>query len=161
MISKNIIQRFFNSKGVVFATLTADGVLQKSEKEKDRLIVMDRKAYAVDVALVSKAIEAGAPQLEIKETTLAGSKRVYRISLSVIQRQSRRVTLAGIPRYAFSLSWCELVSGLHERWQIVEHERWLASQSEAPTAREEQPQQQASLFDTQELQDLALSGRWG
>ncbi len=154
------IQRFCNSKGQTYAHITA-GTLIKNEKEKDRLRILNRQGYALDVLLLNEAIEAGATWLEIRETTLTGSQRVYRIALTDIQKHAKHVTLAGIPRYAFSLSWCELVSGLPEEWQIIEHARWLTSQKEAPTAREEQPQrQQAILFDTQELQDLAMSGRW-
>lgn len=154
------IQRFCNNKGQTYAHITPDGTLIKNEKEKDRLRILNRQGYAVDVSLLNEAIEAGATRLEIRETTLTGSQRVYRITLTDIQKYARHVTLAGIPRYAFSLSWCELVSGLHERWQIVEHSRWIASQSEKTTAREEQhAQQQASLFDNQELQNLAMSGR--
>lgn len=159
MTSLTATRRFFNCRGQAYAHITA-GTLIKNEKEKDRLRILNRQGYAVDVSLLNEAIEAGATRLEIRETTLTGSQRVYRITLTDIQKYARHVTLAGIPRYAFSLSWCELVSGLHERWQIVEHSKWLASQSEAPTAREEQPQrQQAILFNTQELQDLAMSGR--
>ena len=161
MTSLTATRRFFNCRGQAYAHITA-GTLIKNEKEKDRLRILNRQGYAVDVSLLNEAIEAGATRLEIRETTLTGSLRVYRIALKDIQKHARHVTLAGIPRYAFSLSWCTLVSGLHERWQIVEHERWLASQSEKLTAREEQhTQQQASLFDNQELQSLAQVGRWG
>ena len=158
MTSLTATRRFFNCRGQAYAHITA-GTLIKNEKEKDRLIILNRQGYALDISLLNEAIEAGATQLEIREKTLTGSQRAYKIALRDIQKHARHVTLAGIPRYAFSLAWCELVSGLHEPWQIVEHSRWLASQSEAPTARAEQPQQQASLFDNQELQNLAMSGR--
>lgn len=161
MTSLTATRRFFNCRGQAYAHITA-GTLIKNEKEKDRLRILNRQGYAVDVSLLNEAIEAGATRLEIRETTLTGSQRVYRIPLTDIQKYARHVTLAGIPRYAFSLSWCTLVSGLHERWQIVEHARWIASQSEKTTTREEQhTQQQASLFDNQELQSLAQVGRWG
>lgn len=160
MTSLTATRRFFNCRGQAYAHITA-GTLIKNEKEKDRLRILNRQGYAVDVSLLNEAIEAGATRLEIRETTLTGSQRVYRITLTDIQKYARHVTLAGIPRYAFSLAWCELASGLPEPWQIAEHARWLSSQSETPTAREEQPQrQQAILFNTQELQDLAMSGRW-
>lgn len=153
-------QRFFNARGQAYAHITAGGILVKNEKQKDRLNILDKKGYAVDVALLNQAMEYNATALEIKEKTLTGSQRVYRITLTDIQKHAKHVTLAGIPRYAFSLAWCELVSGTPEPWQIIEHARWLSSQSETPSAREEQPQrQQAILFDTQELQDLAMSGR--
>jgi hypothetical protein len=156
------IQRFCNSKGQTYAHITPDGILVKNEKQKDRLNILDKKGYAVDVALLNQAMEYNATALEIRETTLTGSQRVYRIALTDIQKHAKHVTLAGIHRFTFSLAWCELVSGLPEEWQIIEHARWLTSQKEAPTAREEQhTQQQASLFDTQELQDLAQVGRWG
>ena len=160
MTSLTATRRFFNCRGQAYAHITA-GTLIKNEKEKDRLIILNRQGYALDISLLNEAIEAGATRLEIRETTRTGSQRVYRITLTDIQKYARHVTLAGIPRYAFSLAWCELVSGLHEQWQIVEHSRWLASQREALTAREEQhTQQQASLFCDQELQNLAQMGRW-
>lgn len=155
------IQRFCNSKGQSYAHITA-GTLIKNEKEKDRLIILNRQGYALDISLLNEALEAGATRLEIRETTLTGSQRIYRASLTDLKKYSKVVTLAGIPRYAFSLAICTLVSGLPEEWQIIEHARWLSSQSETPTAREEQhTQQQASLFDNQELQSLAQVGRWG
>jgi hypothetical protein len=153
-------QRFFNARGQAYAHITA-GKLIKSEKEKDRLRILNRQGYALDVSLLNEAIEAGATELEIKETTLTGSQRIYRASLTDLKQCSKIVNLAGVSRYAFSLAICTLVSGLPEEWQIIEHARWLASQKEAPTAREEQhTQQQASLFCDQELQSLAQMGRW-
>jgi hypothetical protein len=155
------IQRFCNSKGQTYARITPDGTLIKNEKVKDRLRILDKRGYALDVSLLNEAIEAGATELEIKETTLTGSQRIYRASLTDLRKYSKVVTLAGVTRYAFSLAICNLISGTPEPWQIIEHARWLSSQSETPSAREEQPtQQQAILFDTQELQDLAMSGRW-
>jgi hypothetical protein len=159
MTSLTATRRFFNCRGQAYARITPDGTLIKNEKVKDRLRILDKRGYALDVSLLNEAIEAGATQLEIREKTLTGSQRAYKIALRDIQKHARHVTLAGIPRYAFSLAWCELVSGLHEPWQIAEHGKWLASQKEAPSSREEQPQQQASLFNQIELQDLALSGR--
>ena len=154
-------QRFCNSKGQTYARITPDGTLIKNEKETDRLRILNRQGYALDVSLLNEAIEAGATRLEIRETTLTGSQRIYRASLTDLRKYSKVVTLAGVTRYAFSLAICNLISGTPEPWQIIEHARWLSSQSETPTAREEQhTQQQASLFDTQELQDLAMSGRW-
>ena len=154
------IQRFCNSKGQTYARITPDGTLIKNEKVKDRLRILDKRGYALDVSLLNEAIEAGATRLEIRETTLTGSQRIYRASLTDLRKYSKVVTLAGVSRYAFSLAIFNLISGTPEPWQIAEHARWLSSQSETPTAREEQhTQQQASLFDTQELQDLALSGR--
>ena len=160
MTSLTATRRFFNCRGQAYAHITA-GTLIKNEKEKDRLRILNRQGYAVDVSLLNEAIEAGATQLEIRETTLTGSQRVYKIALADLQRHARHVTLAGIHRFTFSLAWCELVSGLPEEWQIVEHARWVASQSETRSARAGQPtQQQASLFCDQELQNLAQMGRW-
>ncbi len=156
------IQRFCNSKGQTYARITPDGTLIKNEKEKDRLIILNRQGYALDISLLNEAIEAGATRLEIRETTLTGSQRIYRTQLTDLKKYSKAVTLAGVSRYAFSLAIFNLITGIPEPWQIVEHSRWLASQSEAPTARAEQhTQQQASLFDNQELQSLAQVGRWG
>jgi len=155
-----ITKRFFNSKGHAYASLTADGRLIKNEKEKDRLHILGNRGYAVDVVLVDEALRAGATVLEILEKPLACGQRIYRVPLSDLLKYASIKTLGGVRRYAFSLAIFTLVSGIPEPWQIAEHGKWLASQKETPTAREEQPQQQqASLFDTQELQDLALSGR--
>ena len=158
MTSLTATRRFFNCNGQAYANITA-GTLIKNEKEKDRLRILNRQGYAVDASLLSEALECGATELEIKETTLTGSQRIYRASLTDLRKYSKVVTLAGVSRYAFSLAIFNLISGTPEPWQVAEHSRWLASQSEAPTAREEQPQQQASLFDQIELQDLAMSGR--
>lgn len=161
MTSLTATRRFFNCRGQAYAHITA-GKLIKNEKEKDRLRILDKRGYALDVSLLNEAIEAGATELEIKEKTLTGSQRIYRASLADLKQYSKIVTLAGVTRYAFSLAIFNLISGTPEPWQIAEHARWLSSQSETPSAREEQStqQQQAILFDTQELQDLALSGRW-
>ncbi len=156
------IQRFCNSKGQTYARITPDGTLIKNEKVKDRLRILDKRGYDLDVSLLNEALEAGATRLEIRETTLTGSQRIYRASLTNLRKYSKVVTLAGVTRYAFSLAIFNLISGTPEPWQIAEHSRWIASQSETPTAREEQhTQQQASLFDNQELQNLAQVGRWG
>ena len=161
MTSLTATRRFFNCRGQAYASITPDGTLIKNEKVKDRLRILDKRGYALDVSLLNEAIEAGATELEIKETTLTGSQRIYKARLTDLKQYSKIVTLAGVTRYAFSLAIFNLISGTPEPWQIAEHSRWLASQSETPTAREEQPQrQQAILFDTQELQDLAMSGRW-
>ena len=159
MTSLTATRRFFNCRGQAYAHITA-GTLIKNEKERDRLRILDKRGYALDVSLLNEAIEAGATRLEIRETTLTGSQRIYRASLTDLKKYSKVVTLAGVTRYAFSLAICNLISGTPEPWQIAEHGKWLASQKEAPTAREEQSQQQASLFDNQELQSLAMSGRW-
>ncbi len=160
MTSLTATRRFFNCRGQAYAHITA-GTLIKNEKVKDRLRILNRQGYAVDVSLLNEALEAGATRLEIRETTLTGSQRIYRASLTDLRKYSKVVTLAGVSRYAFSLAIFNLITGTPEPWQIVEHGKWLASQKEAPTARAEQPQQQASLFDNQELQDLAQVGRWG
>lgn len=151
-----ITQRFCNSSGQTYAHISGS-ILIKNEKEKDRLRILDKRGYALDVSLLNEAIEAGATELEIKEITLAGSQRIYKTSLIDIQKHSRRVTLAGVDRYAFSLAICKLVSGLPEEWQLIEHAR-LYSQNEAPRAREAE---QASLFADTELIELAQAGRWG
>ena len=159
MTSLTATRRFFNCRGQAYAHITA-GTLIKNEKERDRLRILDKKGYALDVSLLNEALEAGATRLEIRETTLTGSQRIYRASLTDLRKYSKVVTLAGVSRYAFSLAIFNLITGTPEPWQIVEHSRWIASQSEKTTAREEHPtQQQASLFCDQELQDLALSGR--
>ena len=157
MIENKVKTNFFNSNGKVYASLTQDGILLKNEKEKDRLNIMDKKGYAIDISLLNKAIESGAEQLEIKETTLAGSQRVYRILLTDIQKHSRHVTLAGIPRYAFSLSWCDLISGIPEKWQVAEHSRWLMSQVDS--TKKTKPPVQGSLFGNGTLSEAAQRER--
>lgn len=164
MTTQNTTRRFFNCHCQVYATLTPDGILVKNEKERDRLRILDKRGYALDVSLLNEAIEAGATELELRETTLAGSQRIYKARLTDLKEYSKIVTLAGVQRYVFSLATFRLVSGLPEPWQVAEHERWLSSsQREAHTAQEVQPrpkQQQTSLFEMTELQDLAMSGRW-
>ena len=157
MTTQKTTQRFFNARGQVYASLAPEGILVKNEKEKDRLRILDKRGYALDVSLLNEAIEAGATDLELRETTLAGSQRIYKARLTDLKEYSKIVTLAGVPRYAFSLALCRLITGLPEEWQTVEHARWLASQSETPTAREAE---QGSLFSNSEFQDAALSGRW-
>jgi len=162
MTSLTATRRFFNCRGQAYASITPDGTLIKNEKVKDRLRILDKRGYALDVSLLNEAIEAGATRLEIRETTLTGSQRIYRASLTDLKKYSKVVTLAGVSRYAFSLAIFNFISGTPEPWQIAEHGKWLASQKEAPTARAEQAQQQQeSLFDQIELQDLAQVGRWG
>ena len=70
-------QNYFNSWGKVYATII-DNILVKNEHEKDRLRILDKKGYAVDVSLIEEAIKAGATLLEIRETTLTGKSRIYR-----------------------------------------------------------------------------------
>lgn len=161
MTSLTATRRFFNCRGQAYAHITPDGTLIKNEKVKDRLRILDKRGYALDVSLLNEAIEAGATELEIKETTLTGSQRIYRTQLTDLKKYSKVVTIAGVTRYAFSLAIFNLISGTPEPWQIAEHGKWLASQKETPTAREEHPTQQANLFCDQELQDLAQVGRWG
>jgi len=162
MTSLTATQRFFNCHGQAYASLT-NGTLIKNEKERDRLRILNRQGYAVDVSLLSEALEAGATALEIKEKTVTGAQRIYRTQLTDLKQYSRVVTLAGVTRYAFSLAIFNLISGTPEPWQIAEHARWLASQREALTFPEEQPtpeQKQGTLFDLTELQAVAQAGRW-
>ena len=148
---------FFNSKGKVYASLTQGGVLLKNEREVDRLNIMGKKGYALDTTLLNKALESGTTQLEIRETTLTGSRRVYKILLTDVQRYSRQITLAGVPRYAFSLAWCALVSGTPEAWQVAEHARWLMSQDNS--IKKTAQSTQCSLFSSGALREAALHER--
>ena len=159
MTSLTATRRFCNSRGQTYARITPDGILVKNEKQKDRLNILDKKGYAIDIALLNQAIEAGATELELRETTLAGTQRIYRAILTDLKKYARQVNLAGVDRYAFSLAICRLVSGLPEEWQLIEHARLIDSQSKTPTSARESSQ--CSLFEDQELQALAQIGRWG
>lgn len=149
-------QNYFNSWGKVYASIV-DNILVKNEHEKDRLRILDSKGYAVDVALVKKALEAGATLLEVREKTFAGKNRVYRIPLADVQKHSRQVNLAGVQRYAFSLAWCALMSGTPEEWQVLEHSKLLETQTETTAIKEAI---QGCLFSIAELQSVAQFGRW-
>lgn len=149
-------QNYFNSWGKVYATII-DNILVKNEHEKDRLRILDKKGYAVDVSLIEEAIKAGATLLEIRETTLTGKSRIYRIPLADVQKHSRQVNLAGVQRYAFSLAWCALMSGTPEEWQVLEHSKLLETQTEHATIKEAV---QGCLFAIDELQSVARFGGW-
>lgn len=112
------MKTFHNQKGTVFARLDDNGVLHKSEHQKDRLKISGGTSYAVDADLLEQAINEGAEVLEISEKAIPAGKRIFRILLKDIYRYGRKVTLAGVSRWTVPLPACELVSGLEEAWRL-------------------------------------------
>jgi hypothetical protein len=140
---------FHNSKGKVFARLGDDGVLRKSERQRDRLRVTGGRSHAIDADLLEEAINEGAEVLEIVERTLSAGKRVFRIPLRDIYRYGRRVTLAGISRWTVPLQCCELTRGPEEEWRLTARNEMLQAE-----VRREEVQgirlEQQMLFSDQE-----------
>ena len=113
------MKNFRNSKGTVFARLDDDGVLHKSERQKDRLRVTGGRSHALDADLLDEAIQAGGRILEIAEKGFSGEVRLFRIPLEDVRRYGKRLTLAGISRWTVPLQCCELVKGPEEEWRLT------------------------------------------
>ena len=124
---------FYNAKGIVFARLDDDGVLHKSERQKDRLRVTGGRSHALDADLLDEVIQAGGKTLEITEKGFAGEVRVFRIPLEDIRRYGKRLTLAGVSRWTVPLPCCELVRGPEEEWRLTARNEML----QAETRRDE------------------------
>ncbi|MGI6251834.1 MAG: hypothetical protein ACOYJV_00135 [Aminivibrio sp.] len=123
---------FHNHKGKVYATLE-NGVLRKSERQKDRLKVTGGRAHAIDADLLSEAIGAGGRVLQIRERGLAGEVRIFQIQLEDIRRYGRRLTLAGVARVTVPLERCKLLQGPEEPWRLLARQEHI----EAEERREE------------------------
>ncbi len=119
------MKSFHNERGIVFARLDDDGVLHKSERQKDRLRVTGGRSHALDADLLDEAIQAGGKTLEITERGISGEIRVFRIPLEEIRRYGKRLTLAGVSRWTVPLPCCELVQGPEEEWRAVERAELL------------------------------------
>jgi len=140
---------FHNSRGAVFARLDDDGVLRKSEHQKDRLRVTGGRSHALDEDLLDEVIQSGGRTLEITERGISGEIRLFRIPLRDIYRFGRRLTLAGVSRLTVPLAACELVAGAEEEWRAVERAELLKAESrreEVAAIRAEQ----GFLFSDQE-----------
>lgn len=120
---------FHNEKGVIYASLGDDGVLHKSEHQKDRLKISGGTSYAIDADLLEEAIAEGAEFLEISEKAIPAGKRVFRIPLKGIYRYGRKVTLAGISRWTVPLAACHLVQGPEELWRLEARAEILKAES--------------------------------
>mgnify|MGYP001378244939 CR=1 FL=1 len=143
------MRSFHNSKGVVFARLDDDGVLRKSEREKDRLRVSGGKSYAIDERVLEEAATEGAEVLEIVEKTILGGKRIFRIPLRDIYRLGRRLTIAEISRVTVPLAACQLIQGEEEPWRAAARAELLKAEirrEEVAAIRAEQ----GLLFSDQE-----------
>lgn len=127
------MKTFFNAKGIVFARLDDDGVLHKSEKQKDRLRVTGGRSHALDAALLDEVIQAGGKTLEITEKGISGETRIFRIPLEDVRRYGKRLTLAGVSRWTVPLPCCELVRGPEEEWRLTARNEML----QAETRRDE------------------------
>ena len=127
------MKTFFNAKGIVFARLDDDGVLHKSERQKDRLRVTGGRSHAIDEGLLDEVLQAGGKTLEITEKGISGEVRVFRIPLEDVRRYGKRLTLAGISRWTVPLPCCELVRGEEEEWRLTARNEML----QAETRRDE------------------------
>jgi len=113
------MKSFHNERGIVFARLDDDGVLHKSERQKDRLRVTGGRSHALDADLLDEVIQAGGKTLEITEKGISGETRIFRIPLEDIRKHGKRLTLAGISRWTVPLPCCELVQGPEEEWRLT------------------------------------------
>lgn len=123
------MKSFHNERGIVFARLDDDGVLHKSERQKDRLRVTGGRSHALDADLLDEAIQAGGKTLEITERGISGEIRVFRIPLEEIRRYGKRLTLAGVSRWTVPLPCCELVQGPEEEWRLTARAELLKAES--------------------------------
>lgn len=121
-MKKELVKSFFNSNGKIFATLTSDGILTKTEYEKDRLRIYGGRAHAIDADVVQEALRLQGRTLLIREKTTDGKVRKWSISLKMLEKAPRR-QLRGIERIVIELSKCELVSGQPELWYLEEREK--------------------------------------
>lgn len=111
---------FYNANGQVFAKIGTDGVLRKSEKERDRLRIFGGKSHAMDEELFQECLSLGVLKLEIREKTDNGASRVWSIPITDVEKYGKEVTLRGVPRRTIPLTYCELLSGPAESWYLAE-----------------------------------------
>ena len=127
------MKSFHNERGIVFARLDDDGVLRKSERQRDRLRVTGGRSHALDADLLDEVIQAGGKTLEITEKGISGETRIFRIPLEDVRRYGKRLTLAGVSRWTVPLPCCELVRGPEEEWRLTARNEML----QAETRRDE------------------------
>ena len=130
------MKSFHNERGIVFARLDDDGVLHKSERQKDRLRVTGGRSHALDADLLDEAIQSGGKTLEITERGILGEIRVFRIPLEEIRRYGKRLTLAGISRWTVPLAACELVRGEEEEWRLTARAEILRAETRRDEVQE-------------------------
>ena len=130
------MKSFHNERGIVFARLDDDGVLHKSERQKDRLRVTGGRSHAVDEGLLDEVLQAGGKTLEITEKGISGETRIFRIPLEDIRRYGKRLTLAGVSRWTVPLPCCELVQGPEEECRAVERAELLKAESRREEVQE-------------------------
>ncbi len=130
------MKTFHNQKGTVFARLDDDGVLRKSERQRDRLRVTGGRSHALDADLLDEAIQAGGKTLEITERGISGEIRIFRISLEDVRRYGKRLTLAGISRWTVPLAACELVQGPEEEWRLTARNEILQAETRRDEVKE-------------------------
>lgn len=123
------MKSFHNERGIVFARLDDDGVLHKSERQKDRLRVTGGRSHALDADLLDEVLRAGGKILEITEKGISGETRIFRIPLEDIRKHGKRLTLAGISRWTVPLPCCELVQGPEEEWRLTARAELLKAES--------------------------------
>lgn len=143
------MKNFRNSKGTVFARLDDDGVLHKSERQKDRLRVTGGRSHALDADLLDEAIQAGGRILEIAEKGFSGEVRLFRIPLEDVRRYGKRLTLAGVSRLTVPLAACHLVQGPEEEWKAVERAEILRAETRRDEVKEIRAEQ-GMLFSDEE-----------
>lgn len=122
------MQRYLNVKGNVYACLDENGVLHKSESEKDRLRITGGKCHAIDQDVFNEATQAGGRILEIDEKTASGEKRVFQIPFTDILKYGRKLTLAGISRLTIPLAACQLLTGPEEEWRLIDRAELLRAE---------------------------------
>lgn len=121
-MKKEIIKSFFNSNGKIFANLTNDGILIKSEHEKDRLRIYGNRAHAIDADVVHEALRLQGRTLLIREKTTDGKVRKWSVPLKNLERAPHR-QIRGVERVIIELGKCTLVSGQPELWYLEEREK--------------------------------------
>lgn len=130
------MKTFHNQKGTVFARLDDDGVLRKSERQRDRLRVTGGRSHALDADLLDEAIQAGGKTLEITERGISGETRIFRIRLEDVRRYGKRLTLAGVSRWTVPLAACELVRGPEEEWRLTARNEILQAETRRDEVKE-------------------------
>lgn len=149
------MKNFFNAHGVVYARISDDGVLRKSERQSDRLRITGLREHAIDEVLLRECLALDVKTVEIKEKGDGGCVRLWRIDIMDVEKYGKKVTLRGVQRRTIPLLRCQLVSGPAEPWYTAEREAMKRAEApKTPTAT------QACLFDATELQSVAQFGRW-
>jgi hypothetical protein len=127
---------FYNAKGIVFARLDDDGVLRKSERQRDRLRVTGGRSHAIDESLLDEVLRSGGRLLEITEKGISGETRIFRIPLEDVRRYGKRLTLAGVSRWTVPLPCCELVQGPEEEWRLTARAEILRAETRRDEVQE-------------------------